>query len=67
MIPDLGNASWRTSSYSGDNGTCVEVGFASVAVAVRDTKDRAGGMLAVSCDEWASFVTRVKQGAYDPR
>ena len=32
------NINWRKSSYSGDQGNCVEVGNAPAAVLVRDTK-----------------------------
>lgn len=58
---------WRKSSRSTGGGNCVEVGFVPAAVAVRDTKDRDSGTLAVSCGEWSSFLARVKQGAYDRR
>ncbi|MDR7301211.1 DUF397 domain-containing protein [Haloactinomyces albus] len=63
LIPE--NAVWRKSSYSGGNGTCVEVGFAPAAVAVRDTKDREGGMLAVLPDRWSNFLADLKQGTFD--
>lgn len=59
---------WRSSSRSSAGANnCVEVGFAPAAVAVRDTKDRDSGTLAVSSGEWSSFLARVKQGAYDLR
>ena len=35
-------ATWRTTSYSGTNGNCVEVADAGGTVKVRDTQDRAG-------------------------
>lgn len=34
-------------------------------VDVRDTKNRAGGMLSVSPDEWTAFVEAVKRGEFD--
>jgi len=38
---DLSRAVWRTSSYSGQNGDCVEVAYNIPSlVAVRDSKDR---------------------------
>jgi len=52
---------WRKSSYSGDNGgDCVEVGVAGLGVAVRDSKDPDGPLLAFARDEWRTFAERVK-------
>lgn len=54
---------WRTSSYSGGNGgQCVEVA-ASGRVLVRDTKDRAGAVLAFTPDVWRSFAADLKDSA----
>lgn len=58
---------WRKSSRSTGGGNCVEVGFAAAAVAVRDTKDRAGGTLAISPGEWSSFLAGLKRGALNRR
>jgi hypothetical protein len=53
---------WRKSSYSsGNGGNCVEVGHAANAVAVRDTKDRDGRMLAFSAMVWATFLGAAKE------
>jgi hypothetical protein len=38
---DLSQAVWRKSSYSGGNGSCVEVADLGEQVAVRDSKDKA--------------------------
>lgn len=55
---------WRKSSYSGGNGgTCVEVGTAGLAVAVRDSKDPAGPRLAFAADTWRAFAEQVKADA----
>jgi Domain of unknown function (DUF397) len=57
-------AAWRKSSYSGDNGgNCVEVGAAGLAVAVRDSKDPDGPLLAFAADTWTAFAEQVKAGA----
>jgi hypothetical protein len=61
---DITGASWRTSSYSGDNGgACVEVGIAVPAIAVRDSQDRDGPVLAFTARTWAAFAERVKTGS----
>jgi hypothetical protein len=46
---------WRTSSYSGGNGDCVEVASSSAEVLVRDTKDRPGGTLSVTPEQWRAL------------
>jgi hypothetical protein len=54
---------WRKSSYSGNNGgNCVEVGTAAHLIAVRDSKDPDGSVLAFATDTWAAFAERVKAG-----
>ncbi|SFD85865.1 protein of unknown function [Actinopolyspora alba] len=56
---------WQKSSYSNDDQGCVEVALSSRAVAVRDTKDRAGGTLTVTPATWAGFLNHLKTGDYD--
>ena len=46
---------WRKSTYSGQEADCVEVSLAQV-VRIRDTKDRAGGMLEISTRSWDAFL-----------
>jgi hypothetical protein len=54
---------WKTSSYSGDQGNCVEVARnVPGIVAVRDSKDQGGPILRFTPDEWAWLVERVKSG-----
>jgi hypothetical protein len=54
---------WRISSYSGGNGgQCVEV-TARGRVLVRDSKDRAGTVLAFAPEAWQAFAARLKDGA----
>lgn len=55
-------AGWRTSSASIANGDCVEVG-AAAGVAVRDSKDQAGLVLAFGAGAWREFLRGVKAGA----
>ncbi|HEX7661701.1 MAG TPA: DUF397 domain-containing protein [Pseudonocardiaceae bacterium] len=60
-----GVTTWRKSSYSGPGGNeCVEVGVSdSAAFLVRDTKNRAGGVLAFGPDAWQRFAAKVTDKA----
>lgn len=60
---DLTDARWRKSRRSSGNGACVEVTCFGQAVAVRDSKDPDGPMLAVSPAAWRAFTRSVKDGA----
>jgi hypothetical protein len=53
---------WRTSSYSGNNGAnCVEVGDAAAhLIAVRDSKDPDGARLAFGREAWEAFAASLK-------
>ncbi|MDA3648120.1 DUF397 domain-containing protein [Saccharopolyspora indica] len=51
---------WKKSSYSGQTGSCVEVGGSSGIVRVRDTKDRAGSTLTFGQHSWVAFLRAVK-------
>jgi hypothetical protein len=64
VIPDLGTAVWRKSSYSdGGASNCVEVADGYVGIVpVRDSKAPDRGVLVVGATSWASFVTQVKRG-----
>jgi hypothetical protein len=65
---DLSRAVWRTSSYSGTNGACVEVARnLPGVVVVRDSRDRDGPELAIGSSEWRSFTDFVKAGQFGPR
>lgn len=51
---------WRKSSYSsGNGGNCVEIGHATNAVLVRDTKNRDGVTLTFSASSWRAFAARL--------
>ena len=64
---DLSQAAWRISSHSGQNGNCVEVARnLPGVVAVRDSKDRGGPVLAVAAEEWRAFTRAVKAGRFGP-
>lgn len=51
---------WRTATYTGGNGNCVEVADATRVVLVRDTKNREGGTLAFTADAWLRFTSKLK-------
>jgi Domain of unknown function (DUF397) len=51
---------WQKSSYSA-TGNCVEVTIRDDnAVAIRDSKNPAGGMLSVSFSAWQAFIDMVR-------
>ncbi|MEU6909385.1 DUF397 domain-containing protein [Streptomyces coeruleorubidus] len=58
---NLTNTRWRKSSYSGNTGgDCVEVAdLGTPGVAVRDSKNPEAGILTVSPEAYAAFVTHV--------
>lgn len=58
---------WRKATRSGNNGQCVEVAELTNAVAVRDSKDQGGPILAFSPAGWDSFINGTKAGQFDAR
>ncbi len=57
---DLSRAVWRTSSYSGQNGNCIQVTSPGPAIAVRDSKNPDGPKLMISPGAWRKFARRVR-------
>ena len=54
---NLSRAEWHKSSYSGQDGNCVEVARNLPGlVAVRDSKDADGAKLVVSQEAWRAFI-----------
>jgi Domain of unknown function (DUF397) len=53
---------WRKSSYSGDQGNCIEVAALPDGAAVRDSKDASGPVLRFSAKAWQAFLSAVKAG-----
>jgi hypothetical protein len=51
-------AGWRKASASSFQSNCVEAGNGPAVVAVRDSKDPAGPVLAFSPAQWRAFITR---------
>lgn len=64
---DLTSARWHKSSRSngGGNGECVEVAGLRDQVVMRDSKDPAGSMLAVTRAEWREFLRGIRTGEFD--
>jgi Domain of unknown function (DUF397) len=58
----LDGARWQKSSRSTDVANCVEVAVTVGAVAVRDSKNPAGGVLAVLPHTWTEFTTALRDG-----
>jgi hypothetical protein len=60
-MDQLTSATWRTSSYSGDNGgDCIQVTTTAPAIAVRDSKNPAGPQLAFTAEAWTAFTRQLK-------
>ena len=64
---DLSHTTWRKSSRSngGAEGDCVEFAELPDLVAMRDSKDPAGPILAFTRIEWRSFLRAVRAGDLD--
>jgi hypothetical protein len=57
---------WHKSSYSNSNGQCVEVASTGSGIAVRDSKNPGGPVLAFGAGEWRAFVAGITAGRLDP-
>ena len=65
QVPLMPGASprWRRSSWSANNGNCVEVArLGDGRVGVRDSKDARGPVLAFPAGAWESFLGAVRAG-----
>jgi hypothetical protein len=61
---NMNDIRWRKSTYSSSNGgACIEVAAADRAVAVRDSKDTGGPVLAFGRQTWEAFAAKVKATA----
>lgn len=59
-------AGWFTSSRTGQGEACVEVTTAMPGwVGVRDTKNRAAGLLALNRQQWTAFLNAIHEGQLD--
>lgn len=63
---DLSSLRWRKSSRSGsEGGTCIEVADLDTDVAVRDSQDPDGPMLAFGRAAFGDLVFDIRSGRYD--
>ncbi len=62
---ELSHVRWRKSTFSGDQGNCVEVadGIAGV-VPVRDSKNPQDPALRFAPEAWSAFVDGVKAARF---
>ncbi|MFC8245443.1 DUF397 domain-containing protein [Streptomyces chartreusis] len=56
----VGQFGWRKSTYSDDDGTCVEVACDTFRVSVRDSKGRHGGILNFSGGTWHASIASLE-------
>lgn len=56
---DAEETTWRKSSYSGDQGDCVEVAVVAHGTAARDSKAADGPVLDFSASAWQDFIKRL--------
>ncbi|HEY2764385.1 MAG TPA: DUF397 domain-containing protein [Pseudonocardiaceae bacterium] len=63
----LSRAAWQKSRRSNDggNGDCIEVVALPGRIALRDSKDPAGPVLAFSRSQWHAFLRGVRTGEFD--
>jgi hypothetical protein len=66
---DFDQAAWRKSSWSSQQGSCVEIAAGPVdpsgpsqVIAVRDSKDAAGPRLVFPAAGWRAFIGAVRDG-----
>ena len=61
-----GNTHWRTSSFSGNNGTCVEVtALPDGRIAMRNSNHPDTGVLLFTRAEMNAWIKGVKAGEFD--
>jgi hypothetical protein len=53
---------WRKSTASAPQTNCVEIACTRSSVLVRDSRNRAGALLACAPAQWSAFLGRVRSG-----
>jgi hypothetical protein len=54
------SATWKKSTFSGNNGTCVEVAHLADRLAARDSKNPAGPMLTFPSESFRGLMRLVQ-------
>jgi hypothetical protein len=64
--PRVANVPWRTNSFSGNNGTCVEVAaLPDSRIAVRNSNHPEDGLVLFTRAEIHAWISGVKAGEFD--
>ena len=64
--PDLTTAPWRTSSFSGNNGTCVQIAtLPDGRIAVRNSNHPEDAVVLFTRAEINAWINRIKTGELD--
>jgi hypothetical protein len=64
-VEEIQVLSWRKSSFSAGDGNCVEVAFIASLVAVRDSNNPRGPILALEAGTWRAFVDAIRRDELD--
>lgn len=54
------NQTWRKSSRSSAENSCVELSVGPAGAGIRDSKNPAAGTLALPAAEWSAFLAAIK-------
>jgi Domain of unknown function (DUF397) len=66
ILGNLPSVQWRKSSYSdSSHGDCVEIAGFSQVIAVRDSKDVDGPVLAFGRSAFRALAREIRTGRYD--
>lgn len=63
--PEFPGVAWQKSSYSGNQGNCVEIGEFEGGYVIRNSRQPQGQVLRFTPAEMAAFVDGVKDGEFD--
>jgi Domain of unknown function (DUF397) len=64
-MKELQLLAWRKAQRSIGNGDCVEIASRTGEIAVRDSKNPGGTVLAYSAGSWQAFTQAARRGYFD--